>query len=92
LMVGGLQFVHDPEDAHPSPVLTICGHKHPSVVVGRGSVSSVRVPCFHLRKPPTGQTLLLPAFGTFTGMKAIAPTAGDRVFAVTPGGVIEVPC
>ncbi len=86
----GIQLVHDPEDAHPSPLLTICGHKHPSVIVGRGNVFSVRLPCFHLTTMKSGPTLLLPAFGTFTGMKAVHRHNGDRVFGVLEGAVVEV--
>ncbi len=90
LIVGGLQFIHNPVDAEPSPLLTISGHLHPSVIVGKGTQFSVRLPCFHLTTRANGPTLLLPAFGEFTGMKAVLRQEGDKVFAVTASAVVEV--
>lgn len=71
---------------------TLCGHLHPVVVLrgrggrgGRGSAARERCRCFHLMP----RTLMLPAFGSFTGGMVVRPRAGDRVFAVGPGVVIE---
>lgn len=63
----------------------LCGHIHPGVMMF-GAVRTLRAKCFWLR-PRVG---VLPAFGSFTGGKAIRPERGDRVFAVGPDGVHEV--
>ena len=33
---------------------------------------------------------VLPAFGAFTGMQAVRPAAGERVFVATPEQVFEL--
>ena len=85
LRVGGLALAH-----HPVPVegaYVIAGHLHPCVVLGGRARDRLRLPCFHFR-PEVG---VLPAFGAFTGMHAVRPAAGDRVFAVAGDSVREIP-
>lgn len=81
---GGLYLLH-----HPGGNLGgawLAGHVHPGI----GLVGPARqrhfLPCFHL----TAHGLVLPAFGEFTGLGAIVPRSGDRVFAVAGNEVIEV--
>lgn len=61
----------------------MCGHVHPIVSLNPrrgGAGPGVRAPCFWF-----GETVaVLPAFGSFTGGRAIRARAGDRVFAVGP--------
>ena len=52
----------------------------------RGGVH-VRIPCFHA----DGNTLVLPAFGSFTGLHRVRPRDGDRVFVALTDEVREVP-
>ncbi len=80
-----LVFVHDPETEAVPGRMCVAGHLHPSIVIGDGS-SSLRGPCFWVRE----QTLVLPAFGRFTGTRSISPVAGDRVFVIGAGEVAEV--
>ena len=97
---GGLRFVHDP--AHVSTAsnqetvskrtsreadFLICGHIHPAISLGHRNQSTMKAPCFWLAP----QRLVLPGFGGFTGLTAIRPDDGDRVFAIDAGRVIEVP-
>jgi hypothetical protein len=35
--------------------------------------------------------MILPAFGAFTGGKAVAPARGDRIFVVAGDAVLPVP-
>jgi DNA ligase-associated metallophosphoesterase len=73
---------------HPRPVpgaYAIAGHLHPGVVLGSGA-DRLRLPCFHLG-PAVG---VLPAFGAFTGLQAVHPGPGDRVFAVAGDAVRPV--
>lgn len=78
---GPFRFCH-----HPQPgdgAYTWCGHLHPAVIVGSGRLAD-RLPCFWL-----GATLgVLPAFGSFTGGRAVHPEPGDRLVAVTPEGLV----
>lgn len=79
-----IAFAHEPTSLHDA--FTLCGHVHPGVRLrGRGR-SQLRAACFHF----TQSVGVLPAFGTFTGMKVIEPKTNDRVFAVGPGAVVEV--
>lgn len=64
----------------------LAGHCHPVVHVrGRGKLHA-RLPCFvvGLRR------LLLPAFAGLTGGGSFAREAGDRIFGIAEGEVIEV--
>ena len=64
----------------------LAGHLHPAYrVTGRND--SVRLPCFWFGV----RVGVLPAFGDFTGGKAIAPQPGDRVFVAAGDAVMAVP-
>ncbi|MCX7212011.1 MAG: ligase-associated DNA damage response endonuclease PdeM [Burkholderiales bacterium] len=65
----------------------LAGHLHPAVrLSGRGG-ASVRLPCFRVGE----SQMVLPAFGDFTGGATIARIEGERVFAIAPPQVIELP-
>ncbi len=82
----GFHIVHDPADA-PAGRPAICAHWHPVARIADGKRTSLRLPCFLLR----GSTLVLPAFGTFTGGAILDREKGDRVFVAPGDRVIEVP-
>ncbi len=82
--LGGLALLH-----HPRPVpgaYALAGHVHPAVWVGAGRRERLRLPCFHFG----AHGAVLPAFGEFTGMHAVRPAPGERVFAVVEDEVREV--
>lgn len=79
----GLVFLHEPEERDGKHAL--CGHLHPAVRL-EGGPASMRPACFWVRP----RVLVLPAFGGFTGARAVRPTEGDRLFAVGEGAVVEV--
>ncbi len=80
---GPFRFTHHPV---PSPdCYTWCGHLHPAVVLGRGRLAE-RFPCFWLGS----RVGVLPAYGGFTGGRAVRPEPGDRRIAVTAEGLVEV--
>ncbi len=86
LALGTLQLQHHP--APPSPGhYALAGHLHPAVRLGGRGVDRLRLPCFHFGT----QLGVLPAFGDFTGGHLVQRAPGDRVFAVAPGQVVEVP-
>ena len=81
-----VRVVHDP--AHVTgDQLHICGHWHPIVKIADGKRSSLRLPCFLLRS----NTLVLPAFGSFTGGAVLTYGSGDRIFVGLRDEIIEVP-
>lgn len=78
LRIREFRLVHDSARAAPDNAFTISGHMHPAVrVFGKGR-QSVKVACFYL----SGGSLVMPAFGEFTGKQVITPERGDRIFAV----------
>ncbi|NQX01279.1 ligase-associated DNA damage response endonuclease PdeM, partial [bacterium] len=56
-----LRIIHDPAHAGGDR-LHLAGHWHPVVKIPDGKRTSLRLPCFLFR----GNTLVLPAFGSFT--------------------------
>ena len=85
LREGGLALCH-----HPTPRddgFVVAGHLHPCVSVHGRARERLRLPCFHLG----AQVLVLPAFGSFTGMHPVRHIDGDRVFAIAGDAVHEVP-
>lgn len=83
--LGGLWLAHHPRP-HPGRA-TLAGHLHPAITLGGRANDRLRLPCFHF----AAEVGVLPAFGAFTGMHAVERVPGDRVFAVTPERVVEVP-
>lgn len=86
LEAAGFLLVHDPAEA-PADRPTITAHWHPVAKIADGRRSSLRLPCFLAR----GGSLVLPAFGSFTGGVVIAPEPGDRFFVAPAERVVEVP-
>lgn len=85
LMHCGLALSHHPQVRSGAYVLA--GHLHPCANLGGRAHDRLRLPCFWL-----GHDVgVLPAFGAFTGMQAIRPSVGDRVFVVDGEGVCELP-
>ena len=84
LQLGGLALCHHPDTVTQGYVLA--GHVHPCVRLAGRAHDSLRLPCFWFG-PQVG---VLPAFGSFTGMHAVRPEPGDRVFGVADDQVLEV--
>ncbi|GAA5117327.1 ligase-associated DNA damage response endonuclease PdeM [Luteolibacter yonseiensis] len=82
----GVRVVHDPAHA-AGDIFHLSGHLHPVVNVRDGIRASLRLPCFILKD----QTLVLPAFGSFTGGAPVKPGIEDRVFVPLRGKVVELP-
>jgi len=77
-------FVHEPgADARG---YALAGHIHPAAMLDGATGAVARAPCFWFGE----RVGVLPAFGSFTGMKGVRPTAGDRVFVIGEGAVVEV--
>jgi DNA ligase-associated metallophosphoesterase len=82
----GIHLVHDPADA-PDDRAVIAAHWHPVAKIADGKRTSLRLPCFLLRR----NVLVLPSFGSFTGGAIVDREKGDRVFVAPADRVIEVP-
>ena len=77
-------FCHEPKDLTGFYVLS--GHIHPAVSLRERFGSGIRAPCFYFR---SGHAVL-PAFGSFTGMRSVNPASDERVYAVGNDEVLEV--
>lgn len=83
---GDIRIIHDPAHAGTAP-FHIAGHWHPIARIRDGKRTSLRLPCFLLRE----NTLILPAFGTFTGGAVIPCESQDRIYVPLRDRVVEVP-
>jgi len=85
LQLGGLALCHRPQPRDAAYVLA--GHLHPCVVLGGRARQRLRLPCFHFG----AQVGVLPAFGAFTGMHAVQPGPGERIYVVGGDAVQPLP-
>ena len=85
LAEGGFVYSHMPVTTGAEQI-NIVGHIHPGIMLSGKGRQSVKLPCYHL----CGNTLLLPAFGTLTGLYLLDCKTDDRVFGVLPKEVIEL--
>lgn len=85
-LAGGIRVIHDPADAAEN-LPHVAGHWHPLVRIRDGRQRPLRMPCFIRR----GATLVLPAFGSFTGGAAVSVAADDRIFVALRESVVELP-
>jgi DNA ligase-associated metallophosphoesterase len=86
-----LHFVHDaatplPDLDHDRECFTIAGHLHPTVTLRGPSGDRLTDRCFVADE----STLVLPAFGSFTGGHRLTPEAGMRLWIARDDGVVEV--
>ena len=84
LVEGPFALVHHPGARADGYVLA--GHLHPGARLAGGGRQREWLPCFWFG----ARQAVLPAFGEFTGLADVRPAAGDRVFVVGEGEVVEV--
>lgn len=87
--IGSWLLTHEPLDPPtiPSGSVNMAGHLHPGAhLQGRGR-QSVTLPCFWF----SAKQLILPAFGSFTGLAPIRAAEGDAVFIIIENKVHEAP-
>ena len=77
-------FTHKPAVSDDGYVL--CGHVHPAARLTGPGRETVRLPCFWARP----RTMVLPAFGEFTGVAEIEVQPADRVWVIADGVVVDV--
>ena len=76
---------HLPVEGEQRPFLA--GHLHPGFSLKEKNGSNLRSPCFLVGK----NRIILPAFGSFTGIRKIKPVGDDRIFMTNGQEIIEVP-
>ena len=89
LAVGDWILTHEPMQAEEIPIgkINMAGHLHPGArLEGRGR-QGITLPCFWFSK----NQIILPAFGSFTGLAIIRPGVSDQVYVIFENGVMEVP-
>ncbi|WP_353196585.1 ligase-associated DNA damage response endonuclease PdeM [Parapedobacter defluvii] len=80
-----IHCTHHPE-AHGFPGrLNIAGHVHPGCLIAANGRQSYRLPCFYYRE----QTLLLPAFGSLTGLFRVPHLEGARIYPIVGNQVLD---
>jgi len=83
---GGIAGSHHPQPLPADAALLLCGHLHPAIRL-RGDLASLgKTACFWW----SGQQLVLPAIGDFTGTRVIRRQPGDRVWAVAEETVLAL--
>ena len=82
--IEGIDCAHHPR--HAADAYTIAGHIHPVAWLHDRGLRA-RLPCFWIG----AQTMVLPAFGSFTGGHAFAPQPSDRIFACAGGNLLRLP-
>lgn len=85
--LGPWQLFHHPPVDEAGASLRLCGHLHPGISLGQARMSKMKAKCFWLRQG----TLVLPAFGAFTGMDPITREEGDAAWIISPEGISALP-
>lgn len=90
----GLILNHHPGEAEPgrlsdeSLMPSLCGHVHPGVRLSGPGRQYEKLPCFW--HSADLKQLMLPAFGSFTGLGVIVPEKKDEVFVIADGQVLAI--
>ena len=86
--VGPFILTHEPLERGviPEGHINLAGHLHPGArLVGKGR-QSLMFSCFWCSE----NQIVLPAFGSFTGLAAVRPIELDRVYIIIEGKIIEI--
>lgn len=82
--VDNIILTHEPLMIIPDEKYNIYGHIHPGVKLRGKGKSSIKLACYFLSK----QYMILPAFGSFTGLYTMKPQSEDRIF-ITDGTFVK---
>lgn len=87
LELGPFTLRHEPTETSLPGSFSFAGHLHPGIRLAGGGRQSLRLPCFWLGS----RQLILPAFGSFTGLYIVQPAPADQVFVIADQRVIPIP-
>jgi DNA ligase-associated metallophosphoesterase len=79
-------FSHHPLKKIPKNKINIAGHIHPGVVLSGKGKQHVKLPCFYW----FSNQLILPAFGSLTGLQLIVPEKEAKVYVVATKKVMQM--
>jgi DNA ligase-associated metallophosphoesterase len=80
-------LTHEPLSQDEMTVhFNLCGHIHPGVIMSGKGRRKLRLPCFYF----ADQWAILPAFGTFTGIKTLKTNKRDKVFVIVGNKVLGI--
>lgn len=82
IVLGNFLFTHHPEER--AGFFNFSGHIHPGVRINGWGRQQLKLSCFF----KSGDQLILPAFGEFTGKHILVPQGDDEVYVVTKEEVI----
>ena len=85
MLLDDLLLSHEPLENVPEGKINIAGHIHPGFALRAPGHQSVKLPCFYLLP----QLLILPAFGSLTGLYMLGKRNAE-VFVVVGEKVVEV--
>jgi len=87
LTENGLRFTHHPSrDSTPETDYNLCGHIHPGIRLKGTGRQALTLPCFYL----SGNQIILPAFGEFTGLFTLKIEDAEKVYAIANNEVISL--
>jgi DNA ligase-associated metallophosphoesterase len=86
MVTGPFTFSHEPLEQPAGDSLNVCGHIHPGIVLRGKARQTVKTPCFFW----TGNTLILPSFGNFTGLALVQVKEEDKVWIISGQKVIPI--
>jgi len=79
-------YSHKPLPEESNHKVNIAGHIHPGIVLTGIGRQSVKLPCFYR----TDTLVIVPAFGTLTGLYSMDRAAASAIYAVLPDCVRRV--
>ena len=82
----GFCFKHHPTAQKSEKEMIVAGHLHPGIKLSGKGRQSLRLPCFVFRN----STIILPAFGTFTGLHLIEKENELDIYAVVEDRVLKI--
>ena len=86
LELGPFLLTHEPQLENDSGLYNLSGHIHPGVAIRGKGRQSLRFPCFFF----SDTYCILPAFGTFTGLKCLNGKKTDRIFPIVEDRIFEI--
>ena len=86
LLIDNFLCTHHPTEVQNN-MYNLCGHIHPGVQLKGAGKQYLKLPCF-VQRP---HQMILPAFGSFTGMHILSITAEDNIYVTVDDQVLELP-
>jgi metallophosphoesterase superfamily enzyme len=81
-----LILTHEPMNDIPEGKINVAGHIHPGYILQGKGRQSIKLPCFYFRR----DQLVLPAFGSLTGLYALEKEKNTEIFVIANDKVIEI--